>query len=200
MSYVNKVYENRPYKDVAFEDEDWADLVSPSQRKSSGKFQDEKDHRELTHRDAEKQHPIEAIDGLVEALKGKISDGDVHAEKTSEGTLLTIGSTSVMIYDGVNGISSISVNGKVLPIVGGNVNITTDDIADGMDISNSIVKIQKEEADTTIPVSKLVELIMSEIGTIKDSVSETSSKLDALGTKLDNKIIFKIWPGLQGDN
>jgi len=34
------------------------------------------DHRELTHRDAAGQHPMEAIEGLAAALNSKVAAGD----------------------------------------------------------------------------------------------------------------------------
>lgn len=39
------------------------------------------DHRDLTHRDAADQHPMEAIAGLSAALSGKVGVGDVLSNK-----------------------------------------------------------------------------------------------------------------------
>ena len=167
-------------KDNIFEDEDWAEITTPKKGPSNIPAS-AKDHRQLNHRDAPKQHPMTAIDGLVEALKEKISDSDVTIEKTSEGTILTIGSHTIIIYGDGNRIESISVNGKPIPIVKGNVDINTA----GVDVSKSTIKLESSESSAVVELSSIIQLILNEIETIRQDVPE---------------IIFRIWPGMQGVN
>ena len=188
MSYVNKVYKDRPHNDIAFEDEDWADLVSPSER-GHGRPDCKpgtKDHRELTHRDAPNQHPISAIEGLVEAVNSKIPEGSVSVEETSEGLALTIGQTTVLLY-GTGTIRQILINGVPLPVDQlGNVNITE---LPGVDVSNSLITIEDPQSTTTVTVEELATRILEQIATIESKIEELE----------ETKIIFRTWPGLQGD-
>lgn len=178
MSYVKR----NGIIDTVYEDEDWAELVSPSQRVVGPvSHRGDKDHRNLTHRDAPEQHPIEAIAGLVEALASKVSSDSVKAERTSEGTLLTIGDATVMIYDGDDGIKSITINGKPLPVYGDSVNINTAEI----DVSDSIITIEGEHSSTTTTVSRIVSLILQEISDMKEKVNDIP------------EIVFRTWPGMQ---
>lgn len=81
-----------------FEDEDWAELSTPKKGPINIPA-DLKDHRQLNHRDSPNQHTINAIAGLVEALASKLTNDDVKVEKTSEGTVFTVGDKSVTIID-----------------------------------------------------------------------------------------------------
>lgn len=206
MSYVNKKYSGHGLKDTVYEDEDWAELVSPTQR-GVGPIDpstNPKDHRNLTHRNAPDQHPIESITGLVEALASKVDNDSISAERTSEGTVITIGDNVIVIYDNpdTGNISSISINGKPLPVDDlGNVNINTHDL----DVTNSKIVIEDEQSSTVTTVGEIVKLILDELGdvtssviTLQEGLSDARMEIEKLSNNMP-KIIFRTWPGLQGE-
>ena len=121
-----------------------------------------KDHRGLTHKDAPDQHPIRAITGLIEELAKKVDNDSISAERTSEGTVITIGDNVIVIYDNpdIGIINSITINGNLVPIDAyGNANIDTSTI----DVSNSIVRIETSEASTVTTVGAILDIILREI-------------------------------------
>ena len=203
MSYVNKKYSGH---DTVYEDEDWAELVSPTQRGVGpvDPAKNPKDHRNLTHRNAPDQHSIGAITGLVEALASKVDNDSISAERTSEGTVITIGDNVIVIYDNpdTGNISSISIDGKPLPIDDlGNVNIDTHEL----NVTNSQVVIEDEQSTTVTTVGEIVKLILDELGDVKSSVltlqegmSEVRMEVEQLAQDMP-RIIFRTWPGLQGE-
>lgn len=186
MSYVNKKYDGHALKDTTFEDEDWAELVSPSERRAKAldPSKDPKDHRNLTHRDAPNQHPIEAIEGLsnelnklVEGLASKVSNDSISAERTSEGLLITIGDHTIIIYDNpdTDAIQAITVNDILIPVDEfGTARISTD----GMNISGGLVRVETSEYDSLVPISTIITRLLEAMAEVP-------------------QIIFRTWPGLQ---
>ncbi len=107
-------------------------------------------------------------------------------EETSEGIALTIGQTTVLLY-GTGTIRQILINGVPLPVDQlGNVNITE---LPGVDVSNSLITIEDPQSTTTVTVEELATRILEQIATIESKIEELE----------ETKIIFRTWPGLQGD-
>ena len=160
-----------------------------------------RDHRNLSHRNAPAQHSIEAIEGLVQALAAKVDNDSISAERTSEGTVITIGDNVIVIYDNpsTGNISSISIDGKPLPIDSlGNVNIDTHEL----NITNAIIVIEDEQSTTITTAGEIVKLILNELGDIKSSITNLQVNLETQIEELAQdmpKIIFRTWPGLQGE-
>ena len=141
---------------------------------------------------------------MVEALASKVDNDSISAERTSEGTVITIGDNVIVIYDNpdTGNISSISIDGKPLPIDDlGNVNIDTHEL----NVTNSQVVIEDEQSTTVTTVGEIVKLILDELGDVKSSVltiqegmSEVRMEVEQLAQDMP-RIIFRTWPGLQGE-